>query len=156
MAEDFELNCRLISRAELIKRRIGMRPGTVCLAARQDAQRSLAAVKEMAKTRGEAYLKFAKQYLSQRHFRNAKAAAVEGKRLCEGPFYLAVQEQLDGVLRDIEVAEAVTSQPIPPQGVFIFPSKPSAHVEELTNESQHRTTHYIERMGLPGIGNSVP
>jgi len=133
-----------------------MRPGTVCLAARQDAQRSLAAVKEMAKTRGEAYLKFAKQYLSQRHFRNAKAAAAEGKRLCEGPFYLAVQEQLDGVLRDIEVAEAVTSQPIPPQGVFIFPSKPSAHVEELTNESQHRTTHYIERMGLPGIGNSVP
>ena len=46
MAEDFD--CRLISRAELIKRRIGMRPGTVCLAARQDAQRSLAAVKEMA------------------------------------------------------------------------------------------------------------
>ena len=43
-----------------------MRPGTVCLAARQDAQRSLAAVKEMAKTRGEAYLKFAKRYLSQR------------------------------------------------------------------------------------------
>ena len=66
MAEDFELNCRLISRAELIKRRIGMRPGTVCLAARQDAQRSLAAVKEMPKTRGEAYLKFAKRYLSQR------------------------------------------------------------------------------------------
>jgi hypothetical protein len=69
----------------------------------------------MAKTRGEAYLKFAKRYLSQRHFRNAKAAAVEGKRLCEGPFYLAVQEQLDGVLRDIEVAEAVTSQPVPPR-----------------------------------------
>ena len=98
-----------------------MRPGTACLAARQDAQRSLAAVKEMAKTRGEAYLKFAKRYLSQRHFRNAKAAAVEGKRLCEGPFYLAVQEQLDGVLRDIEVAEAVTSQPVPPPGTLHFP-----------------------------------
>jgi len=65
-----------------------MRPGTVCLAARQDAQRSLAAVKEMAKTRGEAYLKFAKQYLSQRHFRNAKAAAAEGwfRQLDLAPF----------------------------------------------------------------------
>jgi len=50
-----------------------------------------------------------------------KAAAVEGKRLCEGPFYLAVQEQLDGVLRDIEVAEAVTSQPVPPPGTLHFP-----------------------------------
>ena len=105
-----------------------MRPGTVCLAARQDAQRSLAAVKEMAKTRGEAYLKFAKQYLSQRHFRNAKAAAAEGKRLCEGPFYLAVQEQLDGVLRDIEVAEAVTSQPVPPPRDSSFSRPNPAHM----------------------------
>ena len=79
-------------------------------------------MKEMAKTRGEAYLKFVKKrYLSQRHSRNAKAAAVEGNRLCEGPFYLAVQEQLDGVLRDIEVAEAVTSQPVPPPGTLHFP-----------------------------------
>jgi hypothetical protein len=75
MAEDFELNCRLISRAELIKRRIGMRPGTVCLAARQDAQRSLAAVKEMAKTRGEAYLKFAKQVSQSAAFSERKGSS---------------------------------------------------------------------------------
>ena len=75
----------------------------------------------MAKTRGEAYLEYAKKYFSQRHLRNAKAAAVEGNRLCEWPFYLAVQEQLDGVLRDIGVAEAVTSQPVPPPGTLHFP-----------------------------------
>lgn len=54
--------------------------------AQENAQRSFVAVKEMAKTRGEAYLEYAKRYLSQRSFRNAKATATEGKRLCRGPF----------------------------------------------------------------------
>jgi hypothetical protein len=74
--------------------------------AQQEAQRSLAAVKEMAKTRGETYLEYAKRYLVRRDFPNAKATATEGKRLCRGPFYLAVQEQLDDLIRDIDVAEA--------------------------------------------------
>ena len=74
--------------------------------AQENAQRSFVAVKEIAKTRGEAYLEYAKKYLTQRDFRNAKATTVKGRRLCGGRFYLAVQEQLDDLLRDIEVAEA--------------------------------------------------
>ena len=66
------LNWRPLSWAELVKKRIGMRLGNAYSAAQQDAQRSLAAVKEMAKTRGETYLELAKLYLSRRDYRNAK------------------------------------------------------------------------------------
>jgi hypothetical protein len=59
----------------------------------------------MAKTRGETYLEYAKSYLSRRDFQNAKATAIEGRRLCRGPFYLAVEEQLDDLIREIHVAE---------------------------------------------------
>jgi hypothetical protein len=103
---DFELNWRLEFRAKPVKRRIGMQLGNACSAAKQDARRSLAAVKEMGRARGETYLEYAMKYLTQRDFRNAKATTVEGRRLCGGLFYLAVQEQLDDLLRDIEVAEA--------------------------------------------------
>ena len=49
-----------------------MQFGNACSVARPDAQRSVAAVKEMAKMRGETYLEFAKSYLSRRDYRNAK------------------------------------------------------------------------------------
>ena len=75
-------------------------------AVRQDTQRSLVAVKEMAKMRGETYLELAKSYLSRRDYRNAKATALEGKRLGAGPFHLAVRDRLDDVLSGIDWAEA--------------------------------------------------
>src|SRR5664280_114839 len=87
-----------------------MQLGNVRSKAQQDALRNLAAVKEMAKTRGETYLEYAKSYLSRRDFQNAKATAIEGRRLCRGPFYLAVQEQLDDLIREIHVAEKTPLQ----------------------------------------------
>ena len=51
MPEDIELNCRLASWAESIKRRIGMQVGIVRSRDQQDAQRNIIAVKEMAETR---------------------------------------------------------------------------------------------------------
>ena len=83
-----------------------MQFGNACSVARPDAQRSVAAVKEMAKMRGETYLAFAKSYLSRRDYRNAKATALEGKRLCAGPFYLAVRDRLDDLLSAPDWAEA--------------------------------------------------
>ena len=82
-----------------------MQLGNVCSATQQNAQWSLSAVKEMAETRGETCLEYAKNYLSRRNLRNAKATAIEGRRLCRGPFYLAVEEQLDDLIREIHVAE---------------------------------------------------
>jgi len=49
-----------------------MQLGNVRSKAQQDAPRNLAAVKEMAKTSGETYLEYAKNYLSRRDFQNAK------------------------------------------------------------------------------------
>ena len=63
-------------------------------------------MKEMAKTRGETHLELAKSYLSRRDYRNAKATALEGKRLCAGPFYLAVRDRLDDLLSAPDWAEA--------------------------------------------------
>jgi hypothetical protein len=83
---------------------------TVCSTAQQNAKRDLAAVKEMAKTRGETYLEYAKNYLIRRDLRNARATAIEGRRLCRGPFYLAIQEQLDDLIRDIHTAETTHLQ----------------------------------------------
>jgi hypothetical protein len=83
-----------------------MRSGNLCLAAQENAQRSVAAVKELAKLRGEAYLEDAKKYLSRRDYRNARATAVEGKRLCAGPFYLAVRDRLDDLMSALDWAEA--------------------------------------------------
>jgi hypothetical protein len=73
---------------------------------RNGRMRRLAAVKEMAKTRGETHLELAKSYLSRRDYRNAKATALEGKRLCAGPFYLAVRDRLDDLLSAPDWAEA--------------------------------------------------
>jgi hypothetical protein len=55
----------------------------------------------MAKSHGETYLEYAKNYLSWRYLRNAKVTAIEGRRLCRGPFYLAVQDELDDLIREI-------------------------------------------------------
>lgn len=55
-----------------------MQLGNVCSATQQNAQWSLSAVKEMAETRGETCLEYAKNYLSRRNLRNAKATAIEG------------------------------------------------------------------------------
>jgi hypothetical protein len=79
--------------------------------AQQNAKRDIAAVKEMAKTRGEAYLEYAKKYFSRGDLRNAKATAIEGRRLCQGPFYLAVQDELDDLIRKVHAAEATSLQP---------------------------------------------
>jgi len=88
-----------------------MQLGNVCSATQQNAQWSLSAVKEMAKTRGEAYLEYAKKYFSRGDLRNAKATAIEGRRLCRGPFYLAVQDELDDLIRKVHAAEATSLQP---------------------------------------------
>ena len=50
--------------------------------------------------------KMAKSYLSWRDYRNAEATALEGKRLCAGPFYLAVRDRLDDLLSAPDWAEA--------------------------------------------------
>lgn len=47
--------------------------------AQQNAKRDIAAVKEMAKTRGETYLEYAKNYLSRRDLLSARATAIEGR-----------------------------------------------------------------------------
>jgi hypothetical protein len=83
-----------------------MQLGTDPSAIRQDTQRSLVAVKEMATMRGETYLELAKSYLSRRDYRNAKATALEGKQLSAGPFYLAVGDRLDDVLSGIDCDKA--------------------------------------------------
>jgi len=83
-----------------------MQLGTDPSAIRQDTQRSLVAVKEMATMRGETYLELAKSYLSRRDYRNAKATALEGKQLSAGPFYLAVRDRLDDVLSGIDCDKA--------------------------------------------------
>jgi hypothetical protein len=88
-----------------------MQLGNVCSATQQNAQWSLSAVKEMAETRGETCLEYAKNYLSRRNLRNAKATAIEGRRLCRGPFYLAVQDELDDLIRKVHAAEATSLQP---------------------------------------------
>jgi len=67
-----------------------MQVGIVRSRDQQDAQRNVIAVKKMAKKRGETYLECAKNYFSRRDLLNAKATAIEGRRLCRGPFYLAV------------------------------------------------------------------
>jgi hypothetical protein len=41
-----------------------------------------AAVKELAKMRGEAYFEDAKKYLSRRDYRNARATALERENAC--------------------------------------------------------------------------
>ena len=63
-------------------------------------------MKEMAKTRGETYLELAKMYLSRQDSRNAKATALEGKRLCAGPFYLSVRDRFDDLISALDWAEA--------------------------------------------------
>jgi len=88
-----------------------MQLGNVCSATQQNAQWSLSAVKEMAETRGETCLEYAKNYLSRRNLRNAKATAIEGRRLCRGPLYLAVQDELDDLIRKVHAAEATSLQP---------------------------------------------
>ena len=88
-----------------------MQVGIVRSRDQQDAQRNIIAVKEMAETRGETCLEYAKNYLSRRNLRNAKATAIEGRRLCRGPFYLAVQDELDDLIRKVHAAEATSLQP---------------------------------------------
>ena len=83
-----------------------MQLGNDCSVATAGCAAELAAVKEMAKMRGETYLELAKSYLSRRDYRNAKATALEGKRLCAGPFYLAVRDRLDDLLSALDWAEA--------------------------------------------------
>ena len=55
-----------------------MQVGIVRSRDQQDTQRNIIAVKEMAETRGETCLEYAKNYLSRRNLRNAKATAIEG------------------------------------------------------------------------------
>ena len=88
-----------------------MQLGNVCSATQQNAQWSLSAVQELAETRGETCLEYAKNYLSRRNLRNAKATAIEGRRLCRGPLYLAVQDELDDLIRKVHAAEATSLQP---------------------------------------------
>jgi hypothetical protein len=61
-----ELNCRLVSQLQIIKRRIGMQVGNIRSRAQVVAQHNLPAVKEIAKPHGETYLEYAKNYLSRR------------------------------------------------------------------------------------------
>jgi hypothetical protein len=56
------------------------------------------AIKSMAKTRGELYFEEALKYEALGDYLNAQATAVEGLRLCMGPFYLAVRDQLQDLL----------------------------------------------------------
>jgi hypothetical protein len=78
----------------------------------QNVQCNLNGMKELATMRGEVHLETVKNYLSRGDLRNANATAIEGKRLCRGPFYLAVQDQLEDLIRAIHLSEAAALQQI--------------------------------------------
>ena len=69
------------------------------------------AVKDMAKLRGELYLAEALKYEALADFSNAQAAAIEGLRLCMGPFYLACRDQLQDLLERIKPWNIYVMQP---------------------------------------------
>jgi hypothetical protein len=68
--------------------------------AREELQRNLlAARKELAKRRGEVYPECAKKAFNPGNLADAYAYAEEGVMLSSGPFYLAVRDQLEDLLK---------------------------------------------------------